>query len=462
MLVQFTVENFLSFGEPATLSMRATCREHHHPGHLVDGIRGVQGQLLRTAAIYGANAAGKSNLVKAMRFARNLILQGTSLDKPISITPFRLGNAGKPSRFEFMLYHGDVLYSYGFVVDSAQVVEEWLYATHTTKEVRYFERTTAEGQVSVEFGASFTGRSAKQKQFLNFVAQGTRPNQLFLTEAASKNVQEVLPVMEWFGDVLLIIEAEAKYKLLEVRVQKDTQFTDYLASFLRSAGTGIDSVIASEVDLDFGRYFPDMPEEVSVEILGELKDTENTEGVMILPADGERYFAKIGQSGIPTLLRLRTQHRASDGGLVEFGVNEESDGTQRLMHLVPALLSLQQRQPKVIILDELDRRLHPLLTKFFLESALKCQELGGHNQLMFTTHDTNLLSLDLLRRDEIWFVEKDGNGCSWLYSLSEFKIRPDLQIEKGYLAGRFGAVPFVGNICELGWLSHVSEVAKNT
>jgi len=143
---------------------------------------------------------------------------------------------------------------------------------------------------------------------------------------------------------------------------------------------------------------------------------------------------------------LRMKHVGKDGRLVEFNMDEESDGTQRLINLVPALFMLKQNPDQVLIVDELDRRLHPFLSRFFIQAALDSDEEHRHNQLIVTTHDTNLLDLDLLRRDEIWFVEKDESGASHLYALAEFKTRPDLKIEKGYLNGRFGAVPFIRGV----------------
>jgi AAA15 family ATPase/GTPase len=157
-------------------------------------------------------------------------------------------------------------------------------------------------------------------------------------------------------------------------------------------------------------------------------------------------------------MRLRIKHRSEDGNLVDFSMEEESEGTQRLIHLVPSLFILKQDSEIVVFLDELDRRLHPLLSRYFVETAINCRAKG--NQLVFTTHDTNLLDLDLLRRDEIWFIEKDSQGASSCYSLAEFKIRPDLKIEKGYLNARFGAIPFLGDIQNLGWVDRNSELSN--
>ena len=155
------------------------------------------------------------------------------------------------------------------------------------------------------------------------------------------------------------------------------------------------------------------------------------------------------KNGQVNLTQLKTSHRHENGDLIDFSMDEESEGTQRLINLIPSLYILGKDAEKVIFIDELDRRLHPLLSRSFVESAINCR--SRENQLIFTTHDTNLLDLDLLRRDEIWFVEKNKNGVSDCYSLAEFKIRPDLKIEKGYLNARFGAIPFFGNPKDLGW-----------
>jgi AAA15 family ATPase/GTPase len=153
-------------------------------------------------------------------------------------------------------------------------------------------------------------------------------------------------------------------------------------------------------------------------------------------------------AGKLVLLKLLLQHRGDNNVLANFDMDLESDGTARLIHLVPLLFEVSFGRERVLIIDELDRRLHPHLSRMVVETALQCH---GDSQIIFTTHDTNLLDLSLFRRDEIWFVEKDKGGSSHIYSLAEFKVRPDLQIEKGYLNGRFGAIPFVGDIRSLGW-----------
>ena len=459
MLVQFSVENFLSFDEEQVFSMVATSGDQH-PAHLVPDVPRKGESLLRAAALYGANGAGKSNLVQAMRFAKNLIVEGTRGTQPIPVRPFKLGgHSGRPSKFEFILKTQGVLYNYGFRLDASRIHEEWLYATPNKHEVKFFERTTSEdGKVDVEVGPSLSGRSGKQKQFLDFVAQGTRPNQLFFTQSIENNVAALSPISEWFHDVCLILSAEATSRDVEGRAHTDSSFVGFLSRFLCAADTGIETVTTEEVPFDFDRYVPEMPQEQRAEVQVVIAQMPVGFMTTIRSLDGERYALKRGKQGDPILVRFDMQHRGKDGQRVPFRICEESEGTQRLIHILPALFSLHMADEGVVIIDELDRRLHPMVSRLVVETALAGGNMG---QLIFTTHDTNLLDLDLLRRDEIWFAEKDKGGASHLYSLAEFKTRTDLKIEKGYLNGRFGAIPFIGDIRRLQETAEEEQTADD-
>jgi hypothetical protein len=322
----------------------------------------------------------------------------------------------------------------------------------------YFERITSSAkETTLEYGSGLKGRTEKRQQFLDFIAEGTRNNQLFLTEAIDRNVQKLLPVFNWFKEVLTVITAEAEYQGLEVGVLSNESFTNFLSEFLKFAGTGIDSISTEEVDLDFDQHFPTMPKLLRDRLLENLEKADDNSVAMIENIRGKRYLLFKNEGGKLSLIQLKTQHRHEDGHLIDFTIEEESEGTQRLINLIPSLFLLQEESEKVVFLDELDRRLHPLLSRCFVQTAINCR--GRSNQLIFTTHDTNLLDLDLLRRDEIWFVEKNQQGVSNLYSLAEFKIRPDMQIEKGYLNGRFGAIPFFGDPKSLGWFGCETDLS---
>ncbi len=454
MLIQFTVENFLSFRDQVTFSMVGVSSDQQHLEHLATDHAGKGRSVLPIAAIYGANGAGKSNLIEAVSFAKELIVQGTRSRQSISVPTFKLGDySHKPSRFEFIFTSQGNQYSYGFKLNKEQILEEWLYGIPAgkKKEVLYFERiTSATKKTTVEYGLILKGRSEKRGQFLDFIAQGTRPNQLFLTEAIDRNIDNLDPVFNWFNNILTVIPAESNFLGLEIMVAKDESFMDFLGEFLKISGVGIDSINVEEVEMDIDRNSPSIPDEVMRNAVKKFDESDSLQSVILANSRGEYFIISRERKDHVSSLQLKMMHLGEDNKLIDFSMEEESEGTQRLIHLAPSIFMLQEEFEKVIFLDELDRRLHPLLSHCFLKSVMSCR--GKDNQMIFTTHDTNILDLDIFRRDEIWFVEKNQQGSSTLYSLAEFKIRPDLKLEKGYLAGRFGAIPFFGDPQKLGWL----------
>ncbi len=460
MLIQFTVENYLSFNEPVTFSMLASAADKQHLDHL-QAYRYRKGKsLLPAASIYGANGSGKSNLVKAMRFAKHLIMNGTRSGHSIPLSLFRLGSSdAKTSSFEFMFLYEDVEYSYGFKVTAEKVVEEYLFGKQRRDEIRYFERElSGDGKSIFRFGPGMGVKSAKSRtgQFLSFVAEGTRPNQLFLSEAADRNVTALAPVLEWFRNVLLIIDAESQSGEIERMVHTEEDFNALLCSLLQSAGTGIAAISTREEPFDLDLAFPGAPAEVKRQLRANLLDTAHSGAIIHTLNEGRQ---SIGiRNGELVEIRMLPQHKAANGQLISFELKDESDGTQRLIHLAPALINAS-RKPCVLVIDELDRRLHPLLSRLLISQTVASLVKAGNSQLIFTTHDTNLLDLSLLRRDEIWFIEKDSAGASQMCSLMEYDIRPDLKVARGYLNGRFGAVPYTGSIADLAWSAKPNKTA---
>lgn len=441
MLIRFVVENFISFKDEIVFEMLATSDSSHQSHVVTDEAKKVS--ILRTAALYGANASGKSNLVLAMDFARKLIVNGTRSKQSINVRPFRLDETTRqrPSKFEFTFKHKGVIYNYGFILNRQRILEEWLFATPNKQEVAFFERVTdTQGEVKVKFSASLAGKSksSRQRLFLDFVAQGTRENQLFLTEAVERNVAKLAPVVEWLRDVLQIIRAESKYTAIEIETHKDKRFRDFLGNLLKSVGTGIECVSTEASALDFDKKFPEMPEDIKQKI----KDTLNQNQAAIIATPEEGLLAVALENEQPTIFKLKMHHQTASGETERFDLEDESEGTQRLVHLAPILFNSKLKET-VCVIDELDRRLHTHLSKAFIETFLSGDSKG---QLIFTTHDTNLIDEKLFRKDEIWFVQKNERGESDLYSLAEFKPRKGLNLEKGYLNGRFGAIPFISEI----------------
>ncbi len=450
MLLQFVLENFRSFHAEEILNMIPAKSRIHDRHVLRSESKGRKVRALPLAILYGANASGKSNLIDAIAFARTLIVHGTRSEQSTGTVPFRLGanTAEAPSRFEFVLKHDGVLYTYGFAITTHEVKEEWLFAVFLRQEVRLFERLTEAGKARVEFGAKLAPTKSEKRR-LEFVAAGTRSNQLFLTEANERNVDLLKPLMSWFRDHLTVVRPDAAYQPLVLRAQTDVQFKEFLSQFLGIADTGIQGIDLEAEELDFSRHFPAMSEPERKSLLDELGRDPNH--YLFFRAGKTVWGLRQEPGQAAQVLRLRTRHKTSDGRQVLFEARDESDGTHRMMHLAPALLDLQCAE-HVYVIDELDRSLHPHLCRLYVDAFLRGVSEKGHcGQMILTTHETSLLDLDLLRRDEIWFVEKDKQGASHLTSLAEFKykVRADLKIARGYLNGRFGAIPFIGDARKL-------------
>lgn len=432
MLIRFRVLNYLSFKEEVEFSMIAG-KVQQHPEQVVrrQDRQGID--LLRSALIYGANASGKSNLVEAIAFARFMVLEGVKAKASIPRKPFKLDSAcsNEPSRFEFEIQYKGKVFVYGFLLDSKRIHEEWLIEIRSASEKLLFRRTTtSENGNTMEFGIK---ASKKEMDLLDLVALGTPPNRLFLKETIERNIKHFADVFEWFDNVLVIIFPSSLHSLAPISSGSANIFGDSLVEYLERFGTGICGYSLQpvvETNLNFPKELFDNIEQ----------SLEKNNGVVILTPDGQRYFLRKETEQLKVYKLLLHHKEKSCGSDVLFEMDEESDGTLRLLDLIPLLMPTQGGQNGVVIIDELDRSLHPKLSYEFISIFLQSD---AQKQLIVTTHDANLLDLDLVRRDEIWFVEKDANGASSVYSLEEFSPRYDKDIRKGYMLGRFGAIPLI-------------------
>jgi AAA15 family ATPase/GTPase len=440
MLLQFSVENFLSFREPQVLSMLAAEGIDHPPHMVMEGPEGKK--VLRCAAIYGANASGKSNLVKALEFGTNLVLKGTAPGDGLGFREFfRLDPdcALKPLGFQWEFYIAGRSYSYGFEISEGEISSEWLYVQESQQEVLFFKRE--EGHFNLGDSLATKGERAG---FLNFLAQAIRRNQLFLAEARERNGVELSVVWEAFEKCQLVGPDKPFIPLIPF-FRTNSSFAAYASELLSSFSTGVQSIQQSEVPNAFAEPIRSMVETADEPDKANILRALNSAWAEFAPDTYDISEKKTTS--------LRTVHQGFDGSLVSFGLYEESDGTRRLVHLAPLLFDIDRGRPDLVFaIDELERSLHPLLTRAFLERFFAST---GKSQLLFTTHDTNLLDLNLLSRDAIWFTEKDPAGATVLYSLAEYKTdqisQLGPQLEKGYLQGRFGAIPFLGDASRLGW-----------
>jgi AAA15 family ATPase/GTPase len=438
VLIDFSVENFRSFGAEQTLNLVASGKFQDHEAHCVP-IGDSGKNVLRIAVVYGANAAGKSNLVRAILFAQGLI-QGTAPLKKLALNQFRFWNEKKPSTFEFRFLVQGQIFVYGFVVTEKEIVEEWLEATSQTgRDVEVFTRKgqrITQGNLKTLGGEAETSAKALEA----FQVLGPRPDQLLLNKIVdlppASQGELFRRVAWWFTECLTVLQPTSVGPLLIEFLDQEDAFRRFAAEFLHNMGTEISDLHIEKAQLD--------AENLPRELLANLQAPTDHETTIF----GADMSLKLDPNDPARVIRRNLAARHSvDGVAYSIPFQEESDGTQRYLNLLPALYHLTTSS-KVFVIDELDRSLHPLLChaylKFFVESCP-----GACQQMIVTTHETHLLDQELLRRDEIWFVEKDARQQTQLISLADMNVRNDLRLEKGYLQGRFGGIPFIGDTKKL-------------
>ncbi|MDM8561210.1 ATP-binding protein [Candidatus Parabeggiatoa sp. HSG14] len=428
MLIRFTVENYLSFNQRIDFNMLAS-DETNHPHHVVENKR----KLLRSSLLYGANASGKSNLIKAMAFARDFIVDGVGKHKNIDIKPFKLQEdcIRKPARFEFEFYCMGRAYAYGFVLGTHRVFEEWLFDISQTEEISVFERR--EG-LSTGFNYKhpiFDNISDEDKQRLKFEADGTRDNLLFLTNCKERKIIRFNTIYKWFEDLVVIFPQS---KLLSTFAQLNESFFNEILTFF---DLGIKRVHFAPIDFDSSREISQSAKE---KIKANFPYGEDRAYFVSFEKFNYVIQEKQGNLQASQILTVRENDKHKE---IFFELFEESDGTQRLIDLMPMLMTLYQDNT-VVVIDELERSLHALLSRklfdLFLNNPIFKQ---GHSQLIATTHEVTLLDIkQSFRKDEIWFIEKDETKQSMIYSLAGADV-DKLNLVNGYLNGRFGAIPFI-------------------
>lgn len=434
MLIRFNVANFLSFNKQVEFALIAN-QERRLPTHYIKG-DGLN--ILKSAVVYGANASGKSNLVKAIDFSRRLIVNGLESLNPINCH-FRLeeDNVKIPSIFNFEVAIKNKYYSYGFAVilNKPQIIEEWLFEIGKEKQKKIFERVLNEkGEHEISFGLKL--ENSEKKRFEVYQQDFKNSNTLlFLSEMNRKNMDNLSEgfvfqeVYNWFKDKLTVLFPDSRFKGLNF-VGSDEEMAQTFNNFLDVFQTGISSITSKEISLD---NF-DIPDPIKKDISKRAEKTKQ----LIFQINGEAFSLKKDDRDEFKIIKIGLNHLNEKMEIVVFDMEDESDGTRRLFDFIPALHQLANSE-SVFVIDELDRSLHSKLTltlfELFQELSLK-----NRSQLIATTHEALLLDLDLFRKDEIWFVEKNNNE-SRLYSLNEFKIRNDKIINKDYLLGRYGAIP---------------------
>lgn len=452
MLIQFLVENFLSFKDETVFSMLAPQEETRgvveFPAH---GLR-----VMRIAAFYGANASGKSNLIAAMETARELIAREQPSDAKLPARFFRLdpANSSKPSRYQFDFIAQEIRYTYVLSFTRDTIVAEALYRKlpNVSEEEMVYEREAPaeKGEHSVTLGRVFDQRSEEDRQFARFTARGANTQEPLLRRFAKGNVPGFASIHAWFGEDLSIIFASAHYTNLVRELHENSAMVRFYSDILGNWGTGVQEVAVQKTAVvnrgQLIREFNEGPQD--------LKAIARLRMLLLAQSNSEAGIDTIPKGNDRALLELKLKHATRLGFSALFDLQDESDGTQRLLHLLPVLFHRTQESGLCTVIDELDRSLHTTLTRHFVQEFLSMGS-STQTQLIFTTHDTNLLNGRLLPPRAIWFVEKDDDGASRIHSLSEYKpeqLEHLLEhLEEGYLQGRFGAIPFIADRNNLRW-----------
>lgn len=406
MVIQFNVGNFLSFKDIATFSMVASAKKEHSDSNLF--IAKDKLKLLKSAVIYGANASGKSNLIKAMTFMRYFALNSAKDEGKIRVTNFKLSSQteNKPSLFEIIFIHESLRYRYGFQVDNEKIVREWLFYVPIRKETLLFIREGTNFEIGTHFKE---GKGIEQK---------TRANALFLTIVAQFNGEISLKILNWFKKFKVISTlGDFKFVPFTIEKLKNETFKKEILNFLKKADLGIEDISLEETQIKYD----DMSE----------KDK-----------------AEFGPNGQLFRVQIQASHQKFDNenkalSSVKFNLGtEESEGTKKFFALSGPFLDAL-RNGCVLVVDELDSRLHPILIKFLVSLFNSTENNPFNAQLVFVSHNTNLFSRNIFRRDQIWLTEKNKYGATDLYSLAEYKVRNDASFEKDYILGKYEGIPLI-------------------
>jgi uncharacterized protein len=425
MLVEFKFQNYKSFRDEQLLTMVAGPEKKLLENSFASPA--MPGRLTRSAVVYGPNASGKSNLIDALAFVTRFVKQSAddAPDTAIPTQPFLFDKdfADKPSQFELTFIQAGVRYQYGFIADRRRVYEEWLLAYPKKKGQTWFERNWNEETQDYDyyFGPFLKGEKNK-------LASLTRPNALFLSVAARFNHERLSQVYRWFSSQVKIIDSETRLSLenaVSELMFNDNKLRQQLIELLRMADVGIVNFKVEKSPLAGMRSISSL--------LREQMSPYHPAAAGSRPADDRDY-----------LISLSHQTADNDADHPPFLLDRESLGTRQLFGLGGSLL-LALKRGQLVAIDELDASLHPMITRA-LVGLFNNPQTNPHNaQLVFNTHDTTLLDTTIFRRDQIWLTEKDRNGASHLYSVLEFKPRSDEALGKGYLQGRYGAIPILSN-----------------
>ena len=428
MLLEFRVSNYRSFRDEQTFSMMAYPR--HEEGlnthAFATGVENIP-PVLKTAAIYGANASGKSNLLKAIQFMRSFVIQTVTNPSPVlnaAFSPFLFddNSVNKPSSFEISILINSVRYQYGFSILNGRVLEEYLLAYPQKVAQTWFSRTWNSQTEQYEYAYSTFFKGSKKTW-----EKMTRDSALYLSTAVALNNIQLKPIYDWFKDQLVVInELERLNQNFTVNQIKVGKAKDEIINLLRSADFSIDDIHL-----------------LTKKVPGKHITFNGDDQVQVTDQELEQDFVSLGHE--------------TDSGVRFLNLEQESLGTQKFFFLAGPILDILTKHV-TILFDELDTSLHPKLVEKLIQAFESFPNQKEGSQLIFTTHCDGLLEnqtsspkqVPLLRRDQVWFVSKSSLHFSKVYSLLDFKVRKNESVREGYRRGRFDAVPMIDQLFKAG------------
>ena len=450
MLIRFQVKNLYSFEEETEFNLLTNDSEHlpHHKKHC----NGVD--FLRLSAIYGANASGKSNFVRAIGLLQNIVKKGKIIDE-VSDYKFKLSNEAltKPISLAIELLSNSKMYYYTLTFDQKKILNETLVETFKDKEDRIvFERSLTNERQEIPFIESEV-KNEKERMFLELLSDKLLSKDelllTFLTQKYPNEYADIDNVFEWFSDVLIVLNSNFKIRGIAHKFDKHDSIVKFVNTFIPTLSTGIQRIEVQKKEIqgdsDDMKHLKDNIKD-DLEQLFTNTNPDTGEEITFVMEENDKIFAK----------RIFTEHLDKEGHKVFFPFGWESDGTKRLLEYTPLINGVINTEV-VFVVDEIERSIHPMMIKELIRKI--SSDTSAQGQLIFTTHESCLLDQEILRTDEIWFTQKDKGGATHMYSLSDFNISNTANIEDGYLNGRYGGIPFLSNLKELNW--HTDESISN-
>ncbi|EZH75670.1 hypothetical protein ATO12_02455 [Aquimarina atlantica] len=447
MILRYNISNFLSFND--TTEFNLFIGDYRRFDNHVYKFKDLD--ILKLTSIYGANATGKSNLVKAFDYLRDAVLED-DLTK-LKVPSFK-GNEDKPTELEIEFITKNTAYIYGFELLRDNIIKEYLYYSGISKkDTLIFDREVDKNGVSkIEVNKKLL-KTKKFQILKDHYEERVNSNQLFLNLIGDIDLgdlsNEIEAVIKWMIKMQVIFPT-SKPQYLVSNLLNEPSFMDFTRDMLCSFDTGIKNLHIKEFNIS--EYFGEDDKDLVNDLIEDLEKNDGED----IPLSVDMIVTL--KEGEPVVKRLYVEH-IGFGTNNLFSFNEESDGTKRLIEFMSMLYNLIVKEGdfSVYIIDEIGRSIHPSLLKEFLSKLSREDQIKG--QLIFTTHESNLLDLNMLRPDEIWFAEKNRErGNTEFKTLAEFKkIRPDLNIRKGYLNGRFGGIPILANFDDLNWTEYASN-----